>query len=139
MSMRNDSFLPPFGKIFLMTLFLVVIGGSGLAFTLFMLEPRLGPRWLFFFFLVIFGAGLALPGSFIIQRRFAKDYVPSRVLVREAILFGVFLAVLAWLQLGRILTNLIIAIIGVGFLLLEMLLRMAEKSAFNPDGVDEES
>jgi len=137
--MRNDSFLPPFGKIFLMTLFLVVIGGSGLAFTLFMLEPRLGPRWLFFFFLVIFGAGLALPGSFIIQRRFAKDYVPSRVLVREAILFGVFLTVLAWLQLGRILTNLIIAIIGVGFLLLEMLLRMAEKSAFNPDGVDEES
>lgn len=122
-----------------MTLFLVVIGGSGLAFTLFMLEPRLGPRWLFFFFLVIFGSGLALPGSFIIQRRFAKDYVPSRVLVREAILFGVFLAVLAWLQLGRILTNLIIAIIGVGFLLLEMLLRMAEKSAFNPDGVDEES
>ena len=122
-----------------MTLFLVVIGGSGLAFTLFMLEPRLGPRWLFFFFLVIFGAGLALPGSFIIQRRFAKDYVPSRVLVREAILFGVFLAVLAWLQLGRILTNLIIAIIGVGFLLLEMLLRMAEKSAFNPDGVDAES
>jgi len=122
-----------------MTLFLVVIGGSGLAFTLFMLEPRLGPRWLFFFFLVIFGAGLALPGSFIIQRRFAKDYVPSRVLVREAILFGVFLTVLAWLQLGRILTNLIIAIIGVGFLLLEMLLRMAEKSAFNPDGVDEES
>jgi len=103
-----------------------------------MLEPRLGPRWMFFFFLVIFGAGIALPGSYIIQRRFAKDDVPSRVLVREGILFGTYLALLAWLQLGRILTNLITAIIGIGFLLFEMLLRMAERSTFNPGGADEE-
>jgi len=137
--MKKDSYLPPFGKIFLITLFLVLIGGSGLAFTLLVLEPRLGPRWLFFFFLVLFGAGIALPGSFIIQRRFSKDYVPSRVLVREAILFGIYLAVLAWLQLGRFLTNLVIAIIGAGFLLFEMLLRMAEKSVFNPEGSDEEN
>jgi hypothetical protein len=136
--MKKKSYLPPFGKILIITLFLVLIGGSGLVFTLFMLEPRLGPRWMFFFFLVIFGAGIALPGSYIIQRRFAKDYVPSRVLVRESILFGTYLALLAWLQLGRILTNLITAIIGVGFLLFEMLLRMAERSAFNPGGVDEE-
>jgi len=138
MPMKKKSYLPPFGKILIITLFLVLIGGSGLVFTLFMLEPRLGPRWMFFFFLVIFGAGIALPGSYIIQRRFAKDYVPSRVLVRESILFGTYLALLAWLQLGRILTNLITAIIGVGFLLFEMLLRMAERSAFNPGGVDEE-
>jgi hypothetical protein len=136
--MKKKSYLPPFGKILIITLFLVMIGGSGLIFTLFMLEPRLGPRWMFFFFLVIFGAGIALPGSYIIQRRFAKDDVPSRVLVREAILFGTYLALLAWLQLGRILTNLITAIIGIGFLLFEMLLRMAERSTFNPGGADEE-
>jgi hypothetical protein len=138
MPMKKKSYLPPFGKILIITLFLVMIGGSGLIFTLFMLEPRLGPRWMFFFFLVIFGAGIALPGSYIIQRRFAKDDVPSRVLVREAILFGTYLALLAWLQLGRILTNLITAIIGIGFLLFEMLLRMAERSTFNPGGADEE-
>jgi hypothetical protein len=136
--MKKKSYLPPFGKILIITLFLVMIGGSGLIFTLFMLEPRLGPRWMFFFFLVIFGAGIALPGSYIIQRRFAKDDVPSRVLVREGILFGTYLALLAWLQLGRILTNLITAIIGIGFLLFEMLLRMAERSTFNPGGADEE-
>jgi len=135
--MTKNSYLPPFGKIFTITLFLMLIGGSGLVFTLFMLEPRLGPRWMFFFFLIIFASGIALPGSFIIQRRFAKDFVPSRVLVREAILFGVYLSLLAWLQLGRVLTNLIIAIIGVGFLLFEMLLRMAEKAAFNPEGDEE--
>jgi len=137
MPMKKMSYLPPFGKILIITLFLMLIGGSGLMFTLFLLEPRLGPRWLFFFFLVIFGAGIALPLSYIIQRRFAKDLVPSRVLVREAILFGTYLALLAWLQLGRILTNLITAIIGVGFLLFEILLRMAERSAFNPEGTDD--
>ena len=135
--MKKNAYLPPFGKILTITLFLVLIGGSGLAFTLFMMEPRLGPRWLFFFFLVIFGTGIALPGSYIIQRRFAKQDVPSRVLVREGILFGIFIALIAWLQLGRILTNMITAIVGVGFLFFEMLLRVAEKSTFNPEGEDE--
>ena len=133
----RKSFLPPFGKILSTSLLLSFLGGGGLAFIIIFFEPTLGPRWMFFFFLIIFASGIALPGSFIIQRRFAKDFVPSRVLVREAILFGVYLSLLAWLQLGRVLTNLIIAIIGVGFLLFEMLLRMAEKAAFNPEGDEE--
>lgn len=131
--MKTKRFLPPFGKIFTTALFLTVIGGAGLGFTLLFMEPKLGPRWLFFFFLVIFGAGLALPFTFIIQRRFADQVVQSNILVREAVLFGIYLSLLAWLQLGRVLTNLIILIIGVGFLLFEMLLRMAEKATFKAD------
>jgi len=88
---------------------------------------------MFFFFLSIIGAGIALPFSYLIQRRFANQVVPEKVLIREAILFGIFLALIAWLQLGRILTNLIIVVIAVGFILLEMLLRMAEKATFNAD------
>ena len=88
---------------------------------------------MFFFFLSIIGAGIALPISYLIQRRFATQTVPGKVLIREAILFGVFLALIAWLQLGRILTNLIVVIIAVGFILLEMLLRMAEKATFQAD------
>ena len=88
---------------------------------------------MFFFFLTIIGAGLALPISYLIQRRFANQVIPGKVLIREAILFGVFLALTAWLQLGRILTNLIIVIIAIGFILLEMLLRMAEKATFKAD------
>jgi len=88
---------------------------------------------MFFFFLSITGAGIALPFSYLTQRRFANQVVPGKVLIREAILFGVFLALIAWLQLGRILTNLIIVVIAVGFILLEILLRMAEKATFNAD------
>ena len=135
--MKKKSHLPPFGKIFSTALFLTIMGGGGLVFTLFLLEPNLGPRWLFFFFLVIFGAGLALPAAYIVQRRFANQAVESEVLIREAVLFGVYLSLLAWLQLGRILTNLIIVIIGVGFLLFEMLLRMAEKATFRATEDDE--
>ncbi len=88
---------------------------------------------MFFFFLLIIGAGIALPFSYLIQRRFANQVVPGKVLIREAIFFGVFLALIAWLQLGRILTNLIVVVIAAGFTLLEMLLRMAEKATFNAD------
>lgn len=135
--MKNKSYLPPFSKILMMCMFLMAIGGGGLAFTLFLLEPRLGPRWMFFFFLVMFGAGASLPGVFIIQRRFAKQSVSSNVLVREATLFGMYLALLAWLQLGRILTNVMTVIIGIGFILFEMLLRMAENATFKAEGDEE--
>lgn len=135
--MKKQSYLPPVSKILTTAFFLIIIGGGGLAFTLFLLEPTLGPRWLFFFFLVTFGAGIALPASFIIQRRFAKESVQSSILIREAILFGTYIAILAWLQLGRVLTNLFVLIIGIGFLLFEMLLRMVEKATFKADGADE--
>jgi len=104
-----------------------------LAFIFMFLKPTLGPRWMFFFFLLIIGAGVALPFCYLIQRRFANQFIPEKVLIREAILFGVFLTLVAWLQLGRILTNLTVVIIAIGFVLLEMLLRMAEKATFMAD------
>ena len=129
----RKSYLPPFSKILMSSIILSILGGGGLVFIFIFFEPTLGPRWMFFFFLSIIGAGIALPISYLIQRRFATQTVPGKVLIREAILFGVFLALIAWLQLGRILTNLIVVIIAVGFILLEMLLRMAEKATFQAD------
>jgi len=131
--MMRESYLPPFGKILISSVFLTILGGGGLAFIFIFYEPTLGPRWMFFFFLTIIGAGIALPISYLIQRRFTNQVVLSKVLIREAVLFGVFLALIAWLQLGRILTNLIIVIISIGFILIEMLLRMAEKATFKAD------
>lgn len=129
----RKSYLPPFGKILISSVFLTILGGGGLAFIFIFYEPTLGPRWMFFFFLTIIGAGIALPINYLIQRRFANQVILSKVLIREAIFFGVFLALIAWLQLGRILTNLIIIIISIGFILIEILLRMAEKATFKAD------
>lgn len=97
------------------------------------MEPTLGPRWLFFFFLTSLSSGIALPIVYIIQRRLAKEFVPPNVLIREALFFAIFIDLAAWLQLGRIITNLIIFILAVGFILLEIFLRMAERATFKPD------
>ena len=136
--MKYRSFVPNFGKIFLTSLVLMVLGAGGLIFIVFFSEPTLGPRLLFFFFLTIGTTGLALPFSYIIQRRLAKQYVPVSVLLREAILFGIFVDLLTWLQLGRILSNLMILILAGGFFLLEFFLRMAEKATFQPESQDDE-
>jgi hypothetical protein len=134
--MKRKSYLPPFGKVLTTSIFLILIGGGGLVFIFAFFKPTLGPRWMFFFFITIFGTGVALPMSYLTQRRFASQIVSGRVLIREAILFGVYLSLAAWLQLGRVLTNLIVVVIAIGFLLLEMLLRMAEKATFQVDEDD---
>ena len=131
--MNYRTFLPSFGKIFITSLILSLIGGCGLLAIILFMEPTLGPRWLFFFFLTIFTSGLALPLIYVIQRRLAKQPVPASVLIREAIFFGIFIDLTAWLQLGRIISNLIIFILAVGFIMLEIFLRLAEKATFKPD------
>jgi hypothetical protein len=115
------------------SLVLTGLGGFGLFFIFLFLEPTLGPRWLFFFFLTLAAAGIALPLVYLVQRRLAKQYVPSRILVREAILFSIFIDLLAWMQIGRIISNLIILILAGGLILLEVFLRMAEKATFKAD------
>lgn len=131
--MRYRRYLPPFGRIFLASLILFLLGGGGLLFIFLFMEPTLGPRWLFFFFLTSLSSGIALPIVYIIQRRLAKEFVPPNVLIREALFFAIFIDLAAWLQLGRIITNLIIFILAVGFILLEIFLRMAERATFKPD------
>jgi len=136
--MKYRSFVPNFGKILLTSLILVVLGAGGLIFIVFFSEPTLGPRWLFFFFLTNCATGLALPVTYIMQRRLAKQYVPVSVLLREAILFAIFIDLLTSLQLGRILSYLMILILAGGFILLEFFLRMAEKATFQPESQDDE-
>ena len=131
--MKYRTYLPPFGKIFLTSLILFLLGGGGLLFIIVFMEPTLGPRWLFFFFLTIFSTGIALPCAYIIQRRLATQTIPPNVLMREALFFAIFIDLTVWLQLGRIISNLIILILAAGFILLEVFLRMAEKATFKPD------
>jgi len=136
--MSKKTYLPPFGKMIATCLMLGVIGLGGLAFIIFTQEPTLGPRWLFFFFLTFAGTAIALPVVYFVQRRTAKQYVPAKVILREAILFGVYLDLLAWLQIGRIASNLTTFILAGGLVLLEFFLRMAEKATFKADGYTDE-
>ena len=86
-------------------LVLIVVGAVGIALILTMTLPTIGPRWLFFFFIVIFVTGLFLPLTWFINLRFpSKPPVPPQVIVRQAAWFGIFAALLLWLRMGRVLT-----------------------------------
>lgn len=134
----KTSFLPPFSKILLTSLVLFLIGAGGLLIIIFSTEPTLGPRWLMFFFLTLATGGLALPFTYLVQRRVATRLVDEGVLIREALLCAIFIDLIAWLQLGRVLNWLIILFLAGGFFIIEFLLRMSENATFHADeGGDE--
>lgn len=123
----------PFGHFFLPSILLVLIGGGGLYYTIFNELPTLGPRWLFFFFLVVLITGIFLPLSWLFNARFpTTPPVEAAVVLREALWFGIYIALLAWFQLGRVLNLPLAVILAAAFLLIEVLLRIWEHSRWQP-------
>lgn len=130
--MRNSN-VPPFSSIFIAAFILFVVGAVGLASVIYFTEPLLAPRWLAYFFLTLLAAGLMLPIVHVFQRRIARSPVAETVLVREALFFAIFVDLLVWLQLARVLNGLLAILMAGGFIVLELLLRMAETALFKPD------
>ena len=119
-------FLPAF-------LILIVTGGAGLALVTLFTLPTLGPRWLFFFFLVLLASGIALPIALLLNLRFpSTPPVENLVIIREALLAGIFVALLAWMRMGRILTFPLAILLAAAFSLVEFFLRLWERSRWKP-------
>jgi len=118
------------GRVLPVGLILSAIGGTGLVFVFLNTQPFVGPRWLLFFFVSVLACGISLPLFTMVQNRFSKKKLSEGVLLRESILFAVYVDLLLWLQLGRVLTNAVILLLGIGFVLLEIFLRMSEKAVF---------
>ena len=129
----QSQFISPFSKILITAFILTFTGLTGLAVIVFSTEPTLGPRWLAYFFLTFLASGLILPFIHIFQRRIAKSPVADSILIREAIWFGIYVDLILWLQLGRVLNGLIAIFLAGGFIVLEVLLRMSETALFKPD------
>jgi len=56
----------------------------------------------------------------------------SIVLIRQSIWVGVFFDLLAWLQLGRVLNPILALVLATGIIIIENLIRMAERSRWHP-------
>lgn len=130
MTPKNKAFL----RIYLpLALLLAILGWGGLLILINSTVPRLGPRWLFFFFGVLALTGPALPLTFFLHRRFPSDPpVDGMVILRQALWVGVFGSTVAWLQLGRVLTTGLALILAGVFILIEILLRLFERSRWKP-------
>jgi len=119
----------PRPRAYLLLIFiLLAIGIGGLLYFTLNTEPTLGPRWMFFFFLMFLGTGVALPIIILLNHRFpSSPPVGEKIIIREALLFGGFVTLLAWLSHGRLLTGGLIAIIFVGFAAIEIFTRLWER------------
>lgn len=112
---------------------LALIGWGGLIALFWVTRPTVGPRWLFYFLLVLAFTGLLLPVVAFLNLRFPSQPPVTRgVILRQAIWMGVYGATLAWLQIARILTPSLAFLLALGFVLIEYLLRLREKSQWSP-------
>lgn len=133
-SMQRDNNPQPFSYYLPAIAILLFAGGGGLYLTLTRTLPTVGPRWLLYFCLIILGAGLFMPLTWFLNRRFPSDPLAGpNVVIRQAIWFGVFTALLSWLQIGRVLTLPLGTIMGASLFLIEFLIRLWERSRWKPD------
>ncbi len=108
---------------------------GGLFAVITLTEPSGGARWAFFFCAVLGLSGLALPIVAYLNNRFPSSRYPTQsVILRQAIWLGIYLPTLAWLRIGRVLNLSLAILIAAGFLLIEWLLRLRERSQWKPGG-----
>lgn len=124
----------PFFRIYLpASLTLTLLGWAGVLLVTNLSLPTLSPRWLFFFVWVMALAGPALPIVYFIHVRFpSKPPVDSGTIIRQATWAGVYGATMLWLSMGRVLNFAIAVILLVALVVIEVLLRLRERSRFNP-------
>jgi hypothetical protein len=118
-------------KYFFLTMILGMIGYGGLIFLILERQPTLGPRWLFFFFAMFAGTGTALPVVAYLNYFFpAKAPATQKIILRQATWFGMYLCVILWLAVGRVLSIQLATVIFVGMLIFEFVLRLREIAAW---------
>ena len=124
---------PPVRTFIPAAIILAILGWGGLYFLLNLTIPTVGPRWLFFFLSVLALTGTTLPVIAFLNQRFPTNPpVNTGVIVREAMWVGIYFPMLAWLQLGQVLTPALSLLLAVGLLAIEVLLRLRERSQWNP-------
>jgi hypothetical protein len=128
-----DNTSPPIRSFLPAALSLMLLGWGGFIAVVYYTSPNGGTRWVFFFTAVLGLTGTALPGVAFLNRRFLSSPAPTpAVIVRQAIWFGVYLPTLAWLRIGRVLTFSLAVLLALGLILIEYLLRLRERSQWNP-------
>ena len=125
---------PSFKTVLPLALILGLPGWIGLIYLMTQTVPDLGNRWLFFIFWIFATTGTALPIVAYLNR-VATPFGPAtfEIVVRESTLAGIYAGVLLWLNKGQVLSIGLAAILAVGLILIELLLRLRYRSEWHPD------
>ena len=123
----------PIYLIIITSLILALPGWFGLAFLFLYTLPTLGPRWLFFFFFMMALSGTVLPVVYFLNLRFPSTPVANGpVFVRQAMWVGIYGDLIVWLMMGRVFNSARAIFLAIGFIIIEILLRMSERSHWKP-------
>jgi hypothetical protein len=113
---------------------LAFIGLVGLIYLIFFTLPTLGMRWLLFFFLVLSASGFSLLPISYLHLRFPEEPPANQdIALRQSIWVGIYIGVLAWMQLGKVLDTSRAIFLAIAFIIIEFLLRLRERSQFKSD------
>jgi len=108
---------------------LFVLGAGGIAALMLTTYPVLWARWAFLLSLIMALTGAAMPVMAYLHQRFTTATLThERTILRESLWIGLYVGILAWLQLGRALTPLSALIPALGLIALETLLLTNEKN-----------
>lgn len=131
-STPNTTFRPLISS----TLLLFLIGWGSVALVIFTLTPTVWARWLLFFGSTLGLTSIALPVTWFLNLRFpSKPAVGAAVIGRQAIWFGVYGALLGWLQQERLVTFWTGLGLATGLVAVEYLIRMRENARWQPSSV----
>lgn len=114
---------------------LLLVGWGGLISVVISVKPVVQWRWAFFLLVVVAFTGIALPAAVHLNLRFpSSPPATARVMVRQALWFGIYGATLAWLMEGQAFSLSLALIFLIGFGAIESFLRLWERSQWRPPG-----
>jgi hypothetical protein len=131
--MVDNKTSPPVTSFLPTAFILAAIGWAGLFFLLSRTLPTVGSRWLFFFLSVLALTGTVLPVVAFLNRRFPSNPPATPgVILRQSLWIGIYGPTLAWLRIPRVLTAALAVLLAIGLILIEVLLRLRERSQWKP-------
>jgi hypothetical protein len=130
----EDNPSPTIRSVLPLALILAIPGWFWLIILVTSTLPSLGNRWMFFAAAVLAVSGLCLPLVAYLNR-FIQPFGPANfeTVVREGTILGVYAGILLWLNKGQVLSVGLALILGVGLVLIELLIRLRNRSQWHPD------
>lgn len=125
---------PPVKTFLPISLILAIPGWMLLIYIVTQTVPELQNRWLFFAAVIITISGSSIPIVAYLNR-IIKLFGPANyeTVIREGIMVGLYFAILLWLNKGQVLSFGLALILVIGLILVELLIRLRNRSAWHPE------
>jgi len=131
----DDKGSPPVKTFLPISLILAIPGWILLIYLVTQTVPELQNRWFFYAAIVITVTGSSFPIVAYLNR-IIKLIGPANfeTVIREGIMIGLYAAIMLWLNKGQVLSVSLALILAVGLTLVEILIRLRNRSTWSPEG-----